>query len=339
MKFIKPLSEIEKLTLQEAYMNHPQFRVRHRAHALLLNNRGYSIAQLQHVFEVNRDTVSAWLDRWENDGITGLFDGVRSGRPTIFTLEEQDKFRNYVDENPHQLKEAVTKLREEVGKDASLDTYKRFLKKLGYTWKRCRHSLKRLRNESDFRKELEDQFVMRKKEIGGEVEMYYFDGSGFSTTSCVPYGWQKVGETREIPCKRSKRLNVLGFINRENKSLFHTVEGSVTSAVVIEAFDAFATQYAHQYNETQVPCVVTLDNASIHHSKAVKQRMNDWAQQGVFLHFLPAYSPELNLIEILWRKIKYEWLPMSSYKNYQTMRDAVLETLHCFGGKYVITFT
>ncbi len=113
MKFIKPLSEIEKLTLREAYMNHIQFRVRHRAHALLLNNRGYSIAQLQRVFEVNRDTVSAWLDRWENEGIVGLFDAVRTGRPSIFTLEEQNKFKTYVDENPHQLKEAVSKLKEE----------------------------------------------------------------------------------------------------------------------------------------------------------------------------------------------------------------------------------
>ncbi len=123
----------------------------------------------------------------------------------------------------------------------------------------------------------------------------------------MPYAWQEVGETREIPRKRSKRLNVLGFMSRENDSFFHSIDGSVTSEVVIKAFDDFAARYANQYDETQMPCVVILDNASIHHSNAVKQRANDWMQQGVFLHFLPPYSPELNLIEILWRKIKYEW--------------------------------
>jgi transposase len=61
-------------------------------------------------------------------------------------------------------------------------------------------------------------------------------------------------------------------------------------------------------------------------------------KQGVFLHFIPAYSPELNLIEILWRKIKYEWLPVNSYKSYPIMKDAVLEILQRFGKKYVITF-
>ena len=129
MKFIKPLSEVEKQTLEEAHRNHPQFRARHRAQALLLNARGYSIVQLQCIFEVGRDTVSGWLDRWEFDGIVGLSDEARSGRPPIFTLEEQHKFKTFVDENPHQLKEAATRLREEVGKDASLYTYKRFLKK------------------------------------------------------------------------------------------------------------------------------------------------------------------------------------------------------------------
>lgn len=179
---------------------------------------------------------------------------------------------------------------------------------------------------------------MKQIEAQGEIKLFYFDGSGFSTTSSIPYAWQKEGTTREIPCKRSHRLNVLGFMGRDNASYFHPVEGSVTSATVIAAFDTFATGYAVQYEENQVPCVVILDNASIHHSKAVKQRMGDWMQQGIFLHFLPAYSPELNLIEILWRKIKYEWLPLSSYKNYASLKKSVLEILQNFGFKHKIIF-
>ena len=147
-----------------------------------------------------------------------------------------------------------------------------------------------------------------------------------------------MGTTREIPCKRSKRLNVLGFMSRDNTSFFHDVEESVTSIAVIQAFDAFATQYARRYEETRIPCVVNVDNASIHHSKAVKERMKDWMQQGIFLHFIPPYSPELNLIEILWRKIKYEWLPFDAYINYQTLKKSVLGILNDFGSKYRITF-
>lgn len=340
MKFIKPLSVVERQTLEEAHRSHPLFRARQRAQALLLNARGYPVTLLHKLFDVHRDTVSRWLDNWERDGIVGLLDEARSGRPPIFTESEHAKLKVFVDENPHQLKEAAAQLQEETGKVASLDTYKRILKKTyNYTWKRCRHSLKILRNELDFRQEQKDQVTLQQLEIAGEVKLYYFDAAGFSTTSSIPYAWQKAGETVEIPCKRSQRLNVLGFMSRNNDAHFCSIEGSVTSACVIKAFDDFATQYAPQYAETQTPCVVILDNASIHHSKAVKQRMKDWMQQGVFLHFLPPYSPELNSIEILWRKIKYEWLPISAYKNYSTMKKAVLETLNSFGEKYLITFT
>ena len=129
MKFIKPLSEVEKQTLEEVRRNHPQFRVRNRAQALLLNARAYPITQLQDLFEVGRDTISAWLNGWESKGIVGIFDEARSGRPSIFTPDEKSKFKVLVDENPHQLSESAARLQDETGKQASLFTYKRFLKK------------------------------------------------------------------------------------------------------------------------------------------------------------------------------------------------------------------
>jgi transposase len=43
--------------------------------------------------------------------------------------------------------------------------------------------------------------------------------------------------------------------------------------------------------------------------------------QGLYLLFLPPYCPELNLIEILWRKIKYEWLPVSAYESFKDLSE------------------
>jgi hypothetical protein len=60
--------------------------------------------------------------------------------------------------------------------------------------------------------------------------------------------------------------------------------------------------------------------------------------QGLILKFLPAYSPELNLIEILWRFIKYRWLPFSAYLNFNTFVAAVEEILVQVGSKYTIEF-
>ena len=48
-------------------------------------------------------------------------------------------------------------------------------------------------------------------------------------------------------------------------------------------------------------------------SRDFRERLDSWGAQGVILHYLPPYCPELNRIEILWHKIKYDWLPLSCY--------------------------
>ena len=58
----------------------------------------------------------------------------------------------------------------------------------------------------------------------------------------------------------------------------------------------------------------------------------------MYLLFLPPYCPELNLIEILWRKIKYEWLPLSAYQSFKDLEDALHEVLKGVGVKYQLSF-
>ena len=198
--------------------------------------------------------------------------------------------------------------------------------------------MKGKRNEADFQCDKVYLKTLKQQEDDGKLMLYYFDESGFSTAPCVPYGWQRIGETRQIPCHRSKRMNVLGFLSRSNDLFFHASEQSVTTDTVINAFDAFVERYAGKYEETKLPCWVVLDNASIHRSRLFKEKLEGWQQRGVCLHFLPPYSPELNLIEILWRKVKYEWLPLDAYQSYGHLKKWVLEILGNVGEKFQITF-
>lgn len=180
---------------------------------------------------------------------------------------------------------------------------------------------------------------LKQKEDGGSINLRYFDESGFSTTSSVPYGWQPTGETCRIPCHRSKRLNVLGFMGRGNELFFHTTEQTVTAETVIAVFDAFAEHYySTEFRQTGKLCFVVMDNASLHKTQAFRDKLDDWLLRGVQPRFIPPYCPELNLIEILWRKIKYEWLPMDAYLSYAHLKAEVLETLSRFGDELRITF-
>ncbi|MEG4854017.1 IS630 family transposase, partial [Microcoleus sp. B5-D4] len=50
------------------------------------------------------------------------------------------------------------------------------------------------------------------------------------------------------------------------------------------------------------------------------------------------YSPELNLIEILWRFIKYQWLEIDAYSSWPSLVSSVEKILKGFGDNYVINF-
>lgn len=129
MKFIAHLSQDEKITLEEAHKHHPSFRTRQRAKAILLSHKRYTINQLTPLFEVKREAISSWLDRWTYNGIVGLSDSARSGRPAHYSAQEQSQFLQYLDGNPHQIKVAIEQIQKETGKTAAIDTYKRILKK------------------------------------------------------------------------------------------------------------------------------------------------------------------------------------------------------------------
>lgn len=168
----------------------------------------------------------------------------------------------------------------------------------------------------------------------GVIELFYFDQSGFSLTPVVPYVWQRQGQTRAIPSAPSPRLHILGLISPTHQSYFQTLTGTVTSATVIAVLDAFAAQTA----QAKTLRLVVLDNAPIHTSHAFQARISDWFRQGLALHWLPPYSPALNRIEILWRKIKYQWLPLTAYLSFHHLKSELQTILDHIGSKYQITF-
>ena len=84
--------------------------------------------------------------------------------------------------------------------------------------------------------------------------------------------------------------------------------------------------------------IVILDNSPIHRSKKFMAKIEQWKQEDLWIYFLPPYSPELNLIEILWRRIKYNWLSFDAYKNFQNLEEELTMILDGFGINYDINF-
>ena len=127
------------------------------------------------------------------------------------------------------------------------------------------------------------------------------------------------------------QLNVFGFMNRDMDFHPYTTEQSMTSDLVIAFIDDFATRI-------EQPTVVVIDNAPIHHSKEFQRKVELWKEQDLYIFYLPTYSPHLNPIEILWRKVKYEWLQYENINSPEELQKQLFVILNSFGEKYNINF-
>ena len=89
MRYVIPLQSTEVEALEQQYQHSPTHRERQRCQALLLSNKGNNVKALSELFGAERDTIQAWLKRWEKTAgqsiefrLASLLDAPRSGRPS-----------------------------------------------------------------------------------------------------------------------------------------------------------------------------------------------------------------------------------------------------------------
>ena len=124
----------------------------------------------------------------------------------------------------------------------------------------------------------------------------------------------------------------MGFVNRKCEFNSFVFEGSVTTDVVVACIDDFAKKIKR-------PTTLIVDNAPTHTSKAFLAQIEKWYQLGLTIFHISPYSPELNIIEIVWRKIKYEWLPFSAYESCEALRNNLFDILANIGKVFHIQFS
>ena len=173
---------------------------------------------------------------------------------------------------------------------------------------------------------------MERLSESGEIDLYYGDEAGVALEPCVPYGWQFSDEDVSMPSERGSGINCFGLLTRSNKSWMAVSEKAIDAAFVVEQLERFSFSLARI-------TVVVLDNARIHTGKKMSERIGAWQRRGLFVFYLPTYSPHLNIAETLWRKLKYEWLSAEDYQSKEHLQYAVRQALLAFGRSLKIRFS
>lgn len=108
MKSAGTLSDSDRSALEVVYRQGATHRERQRAQAVLLSSRGYSLEQLSDILGADRDTISRWLDRWQREGLGGLSDAPRSGRPHKMDAVAEAAVREILENPSPDLKAIIT---------------------------------------------------------------------------------------------------------------------------------------------------------------------------------------------------------------------------------------
>lgn len=158
----------------------------------------------------------------------------------------------------------------------------------------------------------------------GAIELFFMDASHFVMGGFAGRVWSVVRRYVKTASGR-KRYNVLGALNFISKKIETVSNDSyITSTQVIEMLEKLAQSFIK-------PIKIILDNARYQHCAAVIEKA---AELGIELVFLPTYSPNLNLIERIWKIVKSKVLNSAYYETFGGFCNNIFECVDTLHEKY-----
>lgn len=331
MRFVEDLCWLQIRLLNRIHKASKRHHVRQRAHCILLSYQGYQVNELAKIFGKTKRTIYTWLNLWGTRHFAGLYDKKGRGRKSKLNAEQMYQVKKWAKEYSKNLGKIIALVREEYGISVSKRTIKRILRISNFSWRRVRKKLKGKPDPEEYAQKKEELEDLEEQAEIEEIDLYYFDETGFCLNPYVPYAWQEKGETIRIESSRGKRLNVVGFLSLQRELVAYTTEGKVDSDFVIACVDALVSELTRR-------TVVVMDNSTFHTSDAIDAKIPEWQNKNLEIFYLPKYSPELNLIEILWRFMKYEWIEWWAYKGWKHLVKYVEMVIRGYGTEYEINF-
>jgi len=165
----------------------------------------------------------------------------------------------------------------------------------------------------------------------------YLDQTGLGLMLSIGSTWFQGGSGQQFKISTrwgsSGRINLIGSYTISGNATgleIRELEGNCSGEQVIRFLDTVA-----QECDPQQLTVVILDNAPFHKGAALREKMVQWQQQGLYLRSLPPYAPFLNVIESVWRHLKGFLMPRRCYGSVAELRAALIVGLNLLGARFI----
>lgn len=297
---------------------HPHPRVQLKMEVLWLKSFGLSHKDIAKYANVCEDTVTNYLREYKEEGIEGLKER-HFYQPQSDLENYHSTLEAYFREHPpHTAKQAAQKIEELTGIKRSPQQVRTYLKKLGM---KC-IKVGQIPAKADITKQekfLHEELQPKLEEArSGKRTVFFVDASHFVLSAFLGFVWCFVRIFIKTPSGR-QRFNVLGALN----AITHEVI-TITNTTYINAQSVCELLKKLAQNTVNKPITLVMDNARYQRCKLVTEYAKSL---DIDLLFLPPYSPNLNLIERLWRFVKKKALYSEYYEDFASFKQAIASTL------------
>jgi len=324
------LTPAEDAALRRLYLSTDNADMRSRCQMILLSAQGHSASEIARWTFFDQDTVLFWFERYEAEGLDGLQDRPRSGRPPKMMEPSRDDLQEAVDQDPRQAGQAFSvwtcgDLADYLAQKGHVrvtgETIRRHLRALGFRIVRPVSSISS--PDPDYDAKVERLEQLRAQARGGEIVLLYEDEVDLNLLPGIIGCWTRRGQQRRIPTpgQNQKRygFGVVNFITGQLTRLIGERKNS-------DHFCALVEQVVQQYcpGETwEGPKVVlVVDNYIIHRSKKTSAVLASYADR-LTVVALPTYSPKLNPMELLWKHLRRKVTHNHLFESVRALVEAV----------------
>ena len=288
-----------------------------RIKAVYLLGSGWPVQQVHEALLLDEDTLRTYMKHYEEGGLQKLLNTHYKGSEPLLCTQQTELLHQELAQKIYLSTQAVIDyVKNEFSILYSQSGMRDLLHRLGYSYKKPKlvPGNPDIQGQEIFAEQYE-KFMLNK---AADVEVLFVDAVHPQHNTMAAYGWIKQGEKREIQTSSGReRLNLHGAINAETFEMTVIESKTVDADSTIQLLEMLENKYA-----VATAIFVILDNARYHYSKMVQEFLKN---SRIKLVFLPSYSPNLNLIERVWKFFKKKVLYNTYYEKVADFREACIQ--------------
>lgn len=292
-------------------------RICDKIKAILLLDKDYSYEQIADVLLIDDSTIRRWYAKFEEGGIEGLLADFYMGGGSYLTEQQKQTLIEQLESNVYlTAKEIRDYVLKRFKVDYTVKGITNLLHTLGFRYKKPKHIPGKANIEAQL--EFIDAYEKLKKKKKREDRIYFMDGVHPLHNSQPAYGWIRKGTDMVLQSNTGReRLNLNGAYNIEDHKVVIQEADSINAQSTVSLLGKMME------NQPLGRIYVILDNARYYRSKMV----NDFVKNNrrIKLVFLPPYSPNLNIIERLWKFFKKKITYNKYYEKFAIFREYCIQ--------------